>query len=235
MDFVISWTTCVFKNYTGLDSSWQGVCGLAPQGRPSFAFNVFILSFIAGQGIIITLIFKGGRMYTVTVARVLGHPTPAATLQSPSTSNALVGAIAVRETTEAGPNTAFVNSHWLTFKGTALMQSGKSLRMCWSKDKNHKVDKKSSRVLPLDRSSVRVAQNGLSSVRIKPDNTQEKSVRITQTNEYNDVERGAESKSDVDVETKAKGEVEIEAGEVDDTKAPLKEKRKHSLYVNELP
>ena len=42
------------------------MCGVAPKERPSFTFNVFVLTFIAGQSIIITLIFKGGSIYTTT-------------------------------------------------------------------------------------------------------------------------------------------------------------------------
>ena len=46
------------------------MCGVAPQERPSFTFNIFVLSFIAGQSIIITLIFKCGSMY-VTIKNLL--------------------------------------------------------------------------------------------------------------------------------------------------------------------
>ena len=168
MASVLSWTICVFKNYTGTDSSWQDVCGVAPHERISFSYNVFVLSFVSGQGIIITLIFKCGSIYTTTVNFILPAVTTKSSYKNPSLSNSLLGTTGVKEipTNAVGPNTAIVNSHGFTFNSMIPTQSVKTVRA--PKDKNQ--------VAQLDRSSVRMAQIGLSSVRIKPENILEKSL-----------------------------------------------------------
>ena len=48
------------------------MCGVAPHERPSFTFNIFVLTFIAGKSIIITLIFKCGSMYATIKRFLLG-------------------------------------------------------------------------------------------------------------------------------------------------------------------
>ena len=86
---IFDWTVCVFKNFNGSDAGWQDVCGVAPRERPSYTFNMFILTFIAGQGIIITLIFKGSQIFdsikkTVTLTRQLSKRKIYATAVSTS-------------------------------------------------------------------------------------------------------------------------------------------------------
>ena len=167
MASVVSWTMCVFKNYTGTDSSWQDVCGIAAPNRISVSFNIFVLSFISGQGIIITLIFKCGSIYTTIVKFICRVNGTKSSHMSPSVSNSLLGTITVKEapTKVIGPNTAIVNSHGFTFN-SMNGQSVKTVRT--PKDKNP--------VGQLDRSSVRMGQMGLSSVRIRPENTLEKAL-----------------------------------------------------------
>ena len=65
IDSVLSWTVCVFSTYDG-SSHWKSVCGKAPPVRPSYTFNVFILTFISGQGVIITTIFEWNNFLSLT-------------------------------------------------------------------------------------------------------------------------------------------------------------------------
>ena len=134
------------------------MCGIAAPNRISVSFNIFVLSFISGQGIIITLIFKCGSIYTTAVKFICRSNTNKNSHMSPSVSNSLLGTTTVKEapTKVIGPNTAIVNSHGFTFN-SMNGQSVKTVRT--PKDKNP--------VGQLDRSSVRM---GLSSVRIRPEN-----------------------------------------------------------------
>lgn len=70
LDSVVSWTKCVFSTYDG-SSHWKNVCGRAPPVRPSYTFNVFILIFISGQGVIITTIFEWNNFLNLTKKIIL--------------------------------------------------------------------------------------------------------------------------------------------------------------------
>jgi hypothetical protein len=70
LDSVVSWTKCVFSTYDG-SNHWKNVCGHAPPDRPSYTFNVFILIFISGQGVIITTIFEWNNFLNLTKKIIL--------------------------------------------------------------------------------------------------------------------------------------------------------------------
>lgn len=60
-DSILNWTQCVFQTLA-VGEDWKMKCGDAPSVRPSYSFNVFVLVFVAGQGIVITLIFELGNI-----------------------------------------------------------------------------------------------------------------------------------------------------------------------------
>ena len=83
LDSVVSWTKCVFSTYDG-SGHWKNVCGRAPPDRPSYTFNVFILIFISGQGVIITTIFEWNNFLNLTKKIILRLVTKDSLILPPS-------------------------------------------------------------------------------------------------------------------------------------------------------
>lgn len=56
-------TACVFGNYVGDDSKWQSVCGTHPSVRALLSISAWVYFCIAGQSILIAVVYLSGHIW----------------------------------------------------------------------------------------------------------------------------------------------------------------------------